>query len=84
MTSDSGLWFPTLEFEYKPKLFSDPTNASSNKENMPPLEPTPMPVLNIEESDFLERTEKWIEKDNKWEAHIAQQVSLPRSSSPLP
>ena len=50
---------------------------------MPPLEPTPMPVLNIEESDFLERTEKLLEKDNKWEVHIAQ-VPLPRSSSTYP
>ena len=42
-----------------------------------------MPVLNIEESDFLERTEKLLEKDNKWEAHVAKQVPLPRPSSPL-
>ena len=84
MTSDSGPWLPTPEFEYKPKLFSDPRNASSDKENMPPLEPIPMSVLNIEESDFLERTEKLLEKDNKWEAHVAQQVPLPRSSSPYP
>ena len=82
MTSDSGPWLPTPEFEYKPKLFSDPRNANSVKENMPPLEPIPMPVLNIEESDFLERTEKLLEKDNKWEAHVAQQIPLPRSSSP--
>ena len=50
---------------------------------MPALEPTLKPVLNIEESDFLERTEKLLEKDNKWEAHIAQVPSL-RSSSPYP
>ena len=51
---------------------------------MPPLEPIPMLVLNIEESDFLESTEKLLEKDNKWEAHVEQQVPLPRSSSPFP
>ena len=51
---------------------------------MPPLEPIPMPVLNIEESDFLGRTEKLLEKDNKWEASVAQQIPLPRSSSPYP
>ena len=62
MTSDSGLWLPTPEFEYKPKLFNDPRNTSSDKENMPPLEPIPMPVLNIEECNFLDRTEKLLEK----------------------
>ena len=41
-----------------------------------------MPILNIEENDFLDRTEKLLGKDNRWEAHIAQQVPLPRSSSP--
>ena len=84
MTSDSGLWLPTPEFEYKPKLFNDSKNTNSDKENMSPLEPNQIPVLNIEESDFLERTEKLLEKDNKWEAHVAQQIPLPRSSSPTP
>ena len=51
---------------------------------MPPLEPIPMPVLNIKESNFLDRTEKLLEKNMKWEAHVAQQVPLPRSSSPYP
>ena len=41
-----------------------------------------MPVLNIEESNFLNGTKKILEKDMKWEAHIAQQIPLPRSSSP--
>ena len=59
LTSDSGPRLPTPEFEYKPKLFTDPRNASSDKENMPPLEPTQMPVLNIEENGFLERTESY-------------------------
>ena len=84
MTSESGQWLPTPEFDYKPKLFSDPRDPHSDKENMLPLEPIPMPVLNTEESDFLDRTEKLLEKDNKWEAHIAQQVPLPGSSSPYP
>ena len=84
ITSDLKQWLPTPEFEYKVKLFKDPTNLRSDKENMPPLEPTPMPVLNIEEGDFLERTEKLLEKDNKWETHVAQWVPLPRSSSPYP
>ena len=72
MTSDSGPWIPTPKVDYKPKLFNDPRSTHSDKENMPPLEPAPMPVLNIEESDFLERTEKLLEKDNKWEAHMTQ------------
>ena len=41
-----------------------------------------MSILNIEENDFLDRTEKLLGKDNWWEAHIAHQVLLPRSSSP--
>ena len=84
ITSDSGQWLPTPEFEYKPKPFSHPRNTSSDKENMPPLEPIPMPVLNIEESNFLDRAEKLLDKDVNWEAHMAQQVPLPRSSSPCP
>ena len=52
VTSDSGPWLPTPEVDYKPKLFDDPKANHSNKENMPPLEPAPMPVLTIEESDF--------------------------------
>ena len=84
MTSDSGPWLPTPEVEYRPKLFNDPRNASSDQENMPQLEPIPMPVLNIKESDFLDRTEKLLEKDMKWEVHYAQQIPLPRSSSQCP
>ena len=84
MTSYSGPWLPTPEFEYKPKLFNDPRNINSDKENMPPLEPNQMPVLNIEESDLLERMEKLLEKDNKWEAQVAQQIPLPRCSSTYP
>ena len=84
MTSDSGPWLPTPKFDYKPKLFNNPRGTHSDKENIPPLETAPMPVLNIEESDFLDRTEKLLGKDNKWEVHVAQQVPLPRSSSPYP
>ena len=43
-----------------------------------------MPVLNVEEADFLDWTEKLLGKDNGWEAHVAQQVPLPRTSSPCP
>ena len=51
---------------------------------MPPLESAPMPMLNIEESNFLDRTKKLLGKDNKWETNVAQQVPLQRSSSPCP
>ena len=85
ITSDSGPWLPILtEFEYKPKIFNDPRNISSDKENMPPLVPVTMPILNITESDFLDRTESLLGKETKWESHVAQQVPLPRSSSPYP
>ena len=84
VTSDSGPWLPTPKFDYKSKLFDDPRANHSNKENMPILEPAPIPVLNIEESNFFDRTKKLVGKDNKWEAHVAQQVPLPRSSFPYP
>ena len=84
VSSDSGAWLPTLEFDYKPKLFDNPRNNNSSKENMSPLESAPMPMLNIEEADFLDWTEKLLGKDNRWEAHVAQQVPLPRTSSPCP
>ena len=51
---------------------------------MPPLESAPMPMLNIEESDYIDRTEKLLGRDHKWETHVAQQVPLPRTSSPCP
>ena len=44
MTSDSVLWLPASEFEYKPKHFRDPRNATPDKENMPLLEPILMSV----------------------------------------
>ena len=51
---------------------------------MLPLEPGTMPILNITENDFLDRTENLLGKETKWEAHVAQQVPLPRTSSPYP
>ena len=51
---------------------------------MLPLEPIPMPVLNIKKSNFLDRTDILLEKDIKWEAHMVQQIPLPRSSSLCP
>ena len=84
VSSDSGAWLSTPESDYKPKLFDDPRNNNSSKENMPPLESSPMPMLNIDEADFHDWTEKLLGKDNRWEAHVAQQVSLPRTSSPCP
>ena len=82
VTSDSVPWLPTPEFDYKPELFEKPRRSHSNKENMPPLEPAPMPILNIEENNFLDRTENLLGKGDRWEAHVAQQVPLPRLSSP--
>ena len=82
MSSDSGVWAPSQGFDYKPKLFDDTRNSQSSKENIPPLEPVPMPVLNIEEANFLNQTDKLLGRDHKWETHVAQQVPLPRTSSP--
>ena len=87
MTSDSGPWLPTpTEYEYRSKIFDDPRNLSSNKENaLPPLESVTIPTFKITEEEFLERTEKLLGKeDSKWEAHVAQQIPLPRASSPYP
>ena len=39
--SDSGDWLPSPESNYKPKLFDDPRNPDSSKENMPPLSQSP-------------------------------------------
>ena len=44
--SDSGDWLPSPEPNYRPKLFDDPRNLDSRKENIPPLEPVPMSVFN--------------------------------------
>ena len=42
MTTDSEAWLPTPDYIYMPKLFDDPRGTSSNKENMPELEPIMM------------------------------------------
>ena len=54
--SNSGDWIPSPEFNYKLKLFNDPRNADSSKENMPPLEPITMPIFNTGEWEFFNRT----------------------------
>ena len=84
LSSDSGAWTPSQGFDYKPKLFDNPRNSHSSKENMPLLEPVPMPMLKIEEDNFLEWTDKLLGRDHKWETHVAQQLPLPRTSSPCP
>ena len=38
----------------------------------------------MEEKDFLDKTEKLIGTENNWEAHVAQQIPLPGTSSPGP
>ena len=50
---------------------------------MLPLESVPMPMLNIEGADFLDRTDELLGRDHKWETHVAQ-VPLPRTSSLCP
>ena len=85
MTSDLVAWLPTPDFEYRPTLFDDLRNVSSDKENAPPPpEPMNTPMLVISEEDFMDRTDKVLGKEAKWETHVAQQIPLPRSSSPYP
>ena len=67
LSSDSDAWTPSHGYDYKPKLFDDPRNSQSSKENIPPLEPVYIPLLNIEEANFLNRTDKLLGKDHKWE-----------------
>ena len=43
-----------------------------------------MAIFNLEEKDFLDKTEKLIGTDNNWEAHVAQQIPLPKPNSPSP
>ena len=50
LSSNSGAWTPCHGFDYKTKLFDDPRNSQSSKENIPLLEPVPIPLLNIEEA----------------------------------
>ena len=49
---------------------------------MPPLQPVSMSIFNAEEREYLNRMEKWLGTGNNWEAHVAQQILLPRTSSP--
>ena len=79
---DSGDWLPSPEPNYRPKIFDDSRNPDSSKENMPPLEPVPMSVFNAGEREFLNKIEKLLETGDNWEAHVAQQILLPRTSSP--
>ena len=80
--SNSGDWISHPEFNYKPKLFDDPRNADSSKENMPPLESIATPTFNTGEQEFLNRREKLLDTRNNWKSHVAQQILLPRPSSP--
>ena len=80
--SDSGDWLSSPEPNYRPKLFDDPRNPDSSKENMPPLEPALMSIFNAEEREFLNKMEKLLGTGNNWEAHVTQQIPLPRTSSP--
>ena len=85
VSSDSGAWLPSPGFQYKPKLFElTHNNSNSSKENIPQLENAQIPVLNVEERDFLNQTEKLLGTDYRWEAHIAQQVPLTMHKLPLP
>ena len=80
---DSGDWLPSPEHNYRPKLFDDPRNPDSSKENMPPLEPVPMSVFNAREREFLNKMKQLLGTGDNWEAHVAQQILLPRTSSPM-
>ena len=87
-TSDSGAWLLTpTEFEYIPKICNNTRNVSSDKENAPPLNSQTTPTfnnLNIMEDEFHDRIENLLGHETNWEAHVAQQIPLPRSSSPYP
>ena len=48
------------------------------------MESAPIAIFNVEEKDFLDKTEKLIGTDNDLEAHVAKQIPLPRTSSPSP
>ena len=38
----------------------------------------------MSEKDFMDRTKKVLGKEAKWEARVAKQIQIPRSSSPYP
>ena len=80
--SDSGDWLTSPEPNYRPKLFDDPRNPDSGKENMPPLEPVPMSVFIAGERECLSKMEKLLGTGANWEAHMTQQILLPRTSPP--
>ena len=80
--SDSGDWLPSPEPNYRPKLFHDARNPDSSKENMLPHEQVPMSVFNAREREFLNKTEKLLGTGDNWESHVAQQIPLPKTSSP--
>ena len=82
--STSGAWLPTQEHDYRTKLFDDPRNPDSSKENMLPLESAPMAIFNVEERNVLDKTEKLVGTDNNWEGHVAKQIPLLRTSSTSP
>ena len=84
LSSDSRAWTPSHGFDCKPKLSNDPRNSQYSKENIPSLESVPILILNIEDAEFLNRTDKLLGKDHKWETHVVQQVPLPRTSYPCP
>ena len=75
---------PSLtEHEYKPRFFDKPDCLSSNKENMPPIEPvTPPSLRNLslkEESNELEH------ETTLWEDNVTRNLeTLHRSISPYP
>ena len=79
---DSGDWLPSPEPNYRPKLFDDPRNPDSSKENLPLLEPVPMSIFNAREREFLNKMEKLLGTGDNWESHVAQQKLLPRTSIP--
>ena len=49
---------------------------------MPPLDLVYMSVFNAVEREFLNKMEKLLGTGDNWEAHVAQQIPLPRKNSP--
>ena len=70
VTSNSGLCPSPTEHEYKPQYFDEPDCLSSDKENMPPIEPiTPPSLKNLSIKE--ENTENDEHKATSWEANVA-------------
>ena len=59
-----------------------PETPTQVKKICPPLEPVPVSVFNAGEREFLNKMEKLLGTGDNWEAHVAQQILLPRTSSP--